>query len=362
MKPTIVLDNEVHRKVMHWVHKSPVEVSGFGTVEVEKDGVIRVVSAMLLPQKNGPAHTNIEADAICKALFELKDARGEMLWWWHSHVNMGVFWSGTDHQAMRDFSGQGEDHWICATVFNKKGETRSAFYAPKGAISPWGANALFYDECELKIEDFVDPRQAEWDAEYKKNVTDVKQAETKAVVTYGSYGDLGDYGWEDSWRHSRPRWEPEGGPRVERAVPKFQGLDKLLEGLTPEQIKAAALAKNTRGRPKGVTKAQFKHIKAMLVDVRGQTNDDGPSEEKELKDWGLNQEQIDTFIRAGWEDADLTEFIVERNFHLMDLLYLATDDLGPLDIQDLLDQGFSPSQIRNCANQLITGDPTRLQA
>ena len=38
---------------------------------------------------------------------------------------MGVFWSGTDHQAIEQI---GKNGWVLATVFNKKAEQRTAIY------------------------------------------------------------------------------------------------------------------------------------------------------------------------------------------------------------------------------------------
>jgi hypothetical protein len=170
LKPKIIIEKEVYQKIMHWVNKSEYEVSGFGTVQVEKDGVVRVTSAMLLPQKNGATHTDIEADAICKALFELRDAPGELKWWWHSHVKMGVFWSGTDHQAMRDFAST-DDSWMVCTVFNQLNQRKSAYYAPASISTPWGYSHLFLDDLETQVNDLIDQEKVkQWDEEYAKNV------------------------------------------------------------------------------------------------------------------------------------------------------------------------------------------------
>ncbi len=166
----IKIDNEVYQKIMCWINESNFEVSGFGNVILEEDGTFRVISATLTKQENRATETDIKAEDVAKALFESRDEDGEMRWWWHSHVNMAVFWSGTDHQAMRDFAST-PDSWAVCTVFNKKNEHRSCFFAPQGAITPFGQSVLMFDELPTTIEPYVNPKVAEWKAEYAAKVT-----------------------------------------------------------------------------------------------------------------------------------------------------------------------------------------------
>lgn len=168
MKPKVVIDNEVYRKVMHWINKSKYEVSGLGTLKIEENGLIRVTSAMLLPQTNGGTHTDIEADAVCKAMYDLRAAEGELKWWWHSHVDFNVFWSGTDMDTIKSFGGGG---WILATVLNQKNAHKSALFHKDGITSPFGKEDLFWDDLETSIMPFVEPSMLDWNAEYEKNVS-----------------------------------------------------------------------------------------------------------------------------------------------------------------------------------------------
>lgn len=157
----LVIDDMVYQKVMYWVRKSKVEVSGLGKVVVE-DNTVRVIDAMLLPQTNTASSTDIDAEGIAKAMFELKDTPGELKWWWHSHATMGVFWSGTDRDTIKELSGPG---WFAATVFNHKAEMKSAFAlaSPIKAIAddiPTIIGARMIDK------DIVDL----WDLEYDENI------------------------------------------------------------------------------------------------------------------------------------------------------------------------------------------------
>lgn len=122
-KPDVIFSDLAYQKIMWWVNKATGEVSGLGTVEI-KEGAFHVMDAFLLPQKNGAAHTDIEADDVCKMMYEKRNEPGQINFWWHSHVNMGTFWSGTDRDTMEKLASGG---WFLNTVFNKRSEHRSAF-------------------------------------------------------------------------------------------------------------------------------------------------------------------------------------------------------------------------------------------
>lgn len=157
----VIYDSMVYFKIMHWVTKAGNdEISGFGSV-VKEDGVYRVVDAILLPQKNGRAHTEIDGADVGKAEFLLKDADGEMRLWWHSHVKMGVFWSDTDTDTIKEL---GQHGWILATVFNQNWQHRSAVYYGKDID-------IFVDELDTRHKFSLTEEMCEpWDEEFEKNV------------------------------------------------------------------------------------------------------------------------------------------------------------------------------------------------
>jgi hypothetical protein len=162
----IVIDPVVYQKVMYWVHKSPYEVSGLGNVVFEPDtNTIRVIDAIMLPQKNTGTTTDIEAADVAKAMFRLRNAPGQLRWWWHSHVNMNVFWSGTDISTIQTLGNGG---WISATVFNKRNETKSAF-CQKTPVR------LLVTDVPTQVSVNKD-LSAQWDAEYDKNVENVQHS------------------------------------------------------------------------------------------------------------------------------------------------------------------------------------------
>ena len=107
---------------MHYVHKAKFEISGFGNVEIIK-GVPTVTDIILLKQENHSTETEMDGDAVAKALYDhhVSGMEGELKFWWHSHVDMPTFWSTTDMDTINELT---ENGWWIHGVFNKKNEYR----------------------------------------------------------------------------------------------------------------------------------------------------------------------------------------------------------------------------------------------
>jgi len=163
----VQIDDEVYEKVMHWITKADGEISGLGKIVVE-NGVFRVTSAMLLKQENTSVTTEFDGAAVGKAMFELKDEPGTLNWWWHSHVNMDVFWSGTDMDTIHEIGAGG---WVVATVLNKSRESRTCYYQKGAGFIP----ALVVDDIPTTIiSNISEELTSAWDKEFDANVTTKK--------------------------------------------------------------------------------------------------------------------------------------------------------------------------------------------
>ncbi len=162
----VFINELVFDKVMHWINKTTDEVSGFGKVVRTDDG-FEVVDVYLLEQECGGAHTDIDGTSLAKLMYRTRDDEGDLRWWWHSHVNMGVFWSSTDKDTIIDL---GKNGWIIATVFNKKEEMRSALaYKTQSEL---GEHTQFIDQLATVIltPTYDDETLAAWDKEFTDNV------------------------------------------------------------------------------------------------------------------------------------------------------------------------------------------------
>lgn len=168
----LIIPDEVFQKVMWWVNKSNHEVSGFGSLDFDPDsGVFKVRDAILLKQEVAPTSTEIDPVAIGKAMYEMREEKNALKWHWHSHVNMGVFWSGDDRTLIKNLGSQG---WIVASVFNKKCEIKSAFYtlAEIGVMGITKKQEVFLEDIHTKVERFIPKKIYEkWDKEYDTHVT-----------------------------------------------------------------------------------------------------------------------------------------------------------------------------------------------
>lgn len=192
----VIIDNMVYQKIMHWVNKSNFEVSGLGKVIYDREtNTLRVTDAYLLPQRNTTTSTDIDPNAIARLMYQTREAPGDLRFWWHSHVNMPVFWSGTDIATLKQLGSGG---WFCATVFNKRNETKSAFCqntpirlllsdvetqiahpANDELIRQWN------EEYETKVENieysFRDSRFIKEDEETEEKETKINSQEEKAA-------------------------------------------------------------------------------------------------------------------------------------------------------------------------------------
>lgn len=160
---------DVHAEIMHYVKRSNFEVSGLGKIEIETEDdeiILWVTSAMLLPQKNTSVTTTISAEAVGKAEYLLKDVPGDLRFWWHSHVKMATFWSGTDRETYRQLAAEG---WFAAAVFNQLGDHRALF--AQGRPLP-----LVLDDLTFEVRRrAAKTEQALWDKNYDANVENVTE-------------------------------------------------------------------------------------------------------------------------------------------------------------------------------------------
>lgn len=305
----VVIDRDVHQKVMFWTHRAKFkEVSGLGKIVVDREaGTLRVVSAMLLPQVNHSAHTEIDAAAVCKAMYALRDEPGDLNWWWHSHVQMPVFWSGTDKDTIKEW---GDNGWVLATVFNQKGEYRSAYYSKDGMRTPLGVQPLFLDELPTEFGQISVNK--DWEQSYLDNVENYKP-----VPRYSGTGYLSGPGNTVT---------PVGDS------PAFQAMltiDKL-----PDE------------RPVGLTKREWKRIKALrrgFAAVEGLKPKRPPTLVHDARDYendvyGLSQAERTFLAKEGYDDADL-DYLVENDFSPQEILELAEGSVSMKELKTMLQYG-----------------------
>lgn len=166
----VELPRELYRKIMFWVDISPIEISGLGKCIFE-DGKWKVLSVHLLDQENTATSTDLDSEAVGKLDMALIREKGHLNFWWHSHVDMKAFWSGTDLDTIKEYGDAG---FCLATVFNKRGDTQTAFYQGATDFLP----SMFKDHLTLEIVDdaFSDAELLELKTAYEEKCRTKKWA------------------------------------------------------------------------------------------------------------------------------------------------------------------------------------------
>lgn len=128
--PQVFITPEAKMRLDLYIEAANGEISGLGTVtRLGNDFIVTAVH--LFEQVCTGASTDLSGEDVSRFLLDSIRAGldpSELKLWWHSHVNMGVFWSGTDESTAGKF-GNG---WMVSLVGNKRGEhlVRLDLYEP----------------------------------------------------------------------------------------------------------------------------------------------------------------------------------------------------------------------------------------
>lgn len=182
----ILIDAKEQEKIWWYVDKCDKEISGLGKVIKQSDGSLFVNKIYLLKQTVSGTETELDDDAIAELMFEAKDDPGNLMFWWHSHVDMDVFWSGTDYEAIAKL---GKGGMIVSTVYNKKRELRTSLFVDGDDYRP----PMFMDKLTLyKTKLLTEDEEKGLEEEFDAKVDELKYG---GYNTYtGSY--LGS-AWDD---------------------------------------------------------------------------------------------------------------------------------------------------------------------
>jgi proteasome lid subunit RPN8/RPN11 len=128
---TLVLPLKAYQKIMAYATACDVEISGFADLEMNKETMELIVKdVFLLEQECNGAATHLSEEDIAKfnvAMIKKGYSQLPQLWW-HSHVNMGVFFSGTDEDTLKELQNES---MMVALVVNKRFEMKAKMYVHK---------------------------------------------------------------------------------------------------------------------------------------------------------------------------------------------------------------------------------------
>jgi hypothetical protein len=195
--PVVYITPEARQRLDLYIQTADGEISGLGTVtRLGNDFLITAVH--LFEQECTGASTELSSEDVSKFLLEAVRADIDpsgLKMWWHSHSNMGAFWSGTDEITASSFS----NGWMLSLVGNKRGEYRIRLdiYEPL---------RITLDELELQLHY---PENNSLRQEVEAEVKEKVRVKTK-VYAFPYHYDLyeqGDWPYGQSFRSRRERWE-----------------------------------------------------------------------------------------------------------------------------------------------------------
>lgn len=120
----IILSPKAYQKMKYFVLNTPVEVSGMGKSKFIDNETILVQDIEILKQENSFADTILDEAAMAKFLQEKIEESESWNIWWHSHADMGSFWSITDERTIEETTG---GNYLISIVTNKKLKTLARF-------------------------------------------------------------------------------------------------------------------------------------------------------------------------------------------------------------------------------------------
>ena len=227
-KIKISIHEKVIKSIKAYIKVCPKEISGYGEVRKIKDPTLlhcdlEITKLFPLPkQVCSGTYTGIGTSTEKPVLFDDFEAyveeniptdptwtRGQLLkkknkfaFWWHSHVDMGAFWSGTDEANCNEWS---RSDVLVSMVMNKKSEY-------KLRVDTYTPFRHTYEGEDLEIivipeddTEFLIPFKAEVEAKVSSPSYAPTSSSGKAVVIYNGrdeddYGEY-PYGYHECWSH-----------------------------------------------------------------------------------------------------------------------------------------------------------------
>lgn len=128
-KPTVRFSQKVYQQMRALTKECSIEISAMGIVATDdqkKDADVKedyyVLELFVIDQECTGVSTDLDDDAFVDLLMELRE-RGisseQVVFWWHSHVNMGTGHSGTDEAQIERFDF---DSVCISAITNKAGD------------------------------------------------------------------------------------------------------------------------------------------------------------------------------------------------------------------------------------------------
>jgi hypothetical protein len=169
----LYISETANAKLRAFIDTCEYEISGLGKVE-ELGGNFELVDVVILEQDVTGVKTDMRDNALGKFAFDLQKKGDDISkWncWWHSHVNMSAYFSGTDTDTIESSN---EQRYMVSLVGNKKKEwqARLDIYEPAHATAELDVEVAepLNEEQSEKLEKQVKELEKVLSKEYGANV------------------------------------------------------------------------------------------------------------------------------------------------------------------------------------------------
>ena len=178
----LILPAAIEAKIHAYVMAASTEIAGFGKVVIDKVAETATVTDVIIVKQEvtgGTADLNTQAIARFQTeLVRRGESAKDWVLWWHSHVNMAAFFSGTDTDTMDSST---EYRYLISLVVNKRKERRAR-------LDVYEPTHIYLDNLTIEVEDAAYVVPPDIAAEVAEKLT-VKTFEHK-----GTGGRLMGYG------------------------------------------------------------------------------------------------------------------------------------------------------------------------
>lgn len=192
-KHKLTLSNQARHDIADYIRHCDYEIGGFGYVRMDKDGDFYVDEVFLAKQCVTGSTVDFMDDglehAIAKAAAD--DRLDDLKFCWHSHVNMGAFWSGTD-ESMIEGMNNGMTPYIVSLVQNKKGEHKQRVdFFTDGDVAQFSPQIQFDLDLYYELPPIPDHIKATYDEMVTEANTQVTVYNGHMVGGFQTYGNSG---------------------------------------------------------------------------------------------------------------------------------------------------------------------------
>lgn len=191
--PELVIPAASFKKLMSITDLCEGEVTGFFDVEYQTDFVdsqggeprkaFVVGEVYLVKQEAGAADVEMDEDGILDAMEELI-AAGKMQMprgWWHSHVNMQAFFSGTDDNTINNVFLN--DTYTVSLVVNKRRDAKASLVLFEDLPYGLGTSPIRIDGLKITVDGSV----LEIPEELRKEVEEKVRPHAPSTTNYYNY-------------------------------------------------------------------------------------------------------------------------------------------------------------------------------